>query len=150
MPCDATEFETAQRRDALYAEAEAEAEGFSRSFWAEMVRIDVDTAPEMTPKLGSATRKASQLEPGRGVGPEAPAGPGASTPRFELPVNVPTLADVVGCAQVVRPRSTSTLRGRGRGSGGGEHGEPVQREHDQVGGAVQCGDAGTAERGETQ
>lgn len=51
LPCGPIEFEASQRRDALYAEAEA----VYRRFWAEMARIDVDPAPEMTPELEAST-----------------------------------------------------------------------------------------------
>ena len=51
VPCDATDFEAAQRRDALYAEAEA----VYRRLWAEMARVDSDPAPHMTTELEAVT-----------------------------------------------------------------------------------------------
>ena len=51
MPCGPIEFETTQRRSALYGEAEA----VYRRFWAEIVRIDSSPEPVMTPELEATT-----------------------------------------------------------------------------------------------
>jgi hypothetical protein len=51
LPCGPIEFEASQRRDALYAEAEA----VYRRFWAEIVRIDSNPEPTMTPELEATT-----------------------------------------------------------------------------------------------
>ena len=42
--CGPIEFEQAQRRDALYAEAEA----VYRRFWVEMRRVELSSTPELT------------------------------------------------------------------------------------------------------
>ena len=51
LPCGPIEFEASQRRDALYAEAEA----VYRRLWAEMARVDSDPAPHMTTELEAVT-----------------------------------------------------------------------------------------------
>lgn len=51
VPCDATEYETAQRRDALYAEAES----VYRRYWAEVGRIRLTAEPTMSAELEATT-----------------------------------------------------------------------------------------------
>ena len=51
VSCGPIEFEQAQRRDALYAEAEA----VYRRFWGEMRRVELSSTPELTPELEAMT-----------------------------------------------------------------------------------------------
>ena len=51
VPCGPIEYEQSQRRDALYAEAEA----VYRRFWAEMRRVELDSTPTLTPELEATT-----------------------------------------------------------------------------------------------
>lgn len=51
LPCGPIEFEASQRRDALYAEAEA----VYRRYWAELRRVETMVNPEVTAELESVT-----------------------------------------------------------------------------------------------
>lgn len=51
VPCGPIEYEQSQRRDALYAEAEA----VYRRFWAEMRRVELSPTPVLTPELEATT-----------------------------------------------------------------------------------------------
>lgn len=51
VPCGPIEYEQAQKRDALYAEAE----GVFRRYWAELGRLSLERRPEFTPELEATT-----------------------------------------------------------------------------------------------
>ena len=51
VSCGPIEFEQAQRRDALYAEAEA----VYRRYWAEKERLETEANPTLTPELEAVT-----------------------------------------------------------------------------------------------
>lgn len=58
LPCGPIEAEQAEKRDALYAEAET----VYRRFWTESQRLELDPAPSVTRKLSSQMRRLKPSE----------------------------------------------------------------------------------------